>query len=502
MRVPTQANPHSLTSKVNLKSSQFYDWLLFFILFITFGYFYQGGFANLNSRFDLTLSLAFEKIFSIDTFHQNTIDKIFYNGHYYSEKAPGTAYLALPIPMIASKFLSTSELIQSPWKSDLLLYLSTLFSVSTLSAAAAVCFRRFLCVLNPKRTLGESIQITLALFTGTLILPYSTILFSHQIAGSLLIMGAYFGYTAAKESHPLPLRKAGSAFLLGLAVFVEYPSALLAIAIAFGLWKTTDKKWDLICFLPFAMIPGIALLVHNSLSFGDPWSLGYGKLQGTQFATQMGQGFFGVSLPSFSRAIQLLFGRYRGLFFYSPVLVIALFSVWSSRKQENIQFYYTLLLGCAATLLLNSSYGYWQGGVCFGPRHLVPIIPALALGLAYIPTHWIKHPVSIAVAFLSLAINFIGTVTTPFVSEYDTNPMFQSYWQLIKQGAISANPVSFLSPQSEIGYRWKFLQEFPNASLNLGELMGLSGWSSLLPLLFFWILFLLRVRALNRNQRV
>src|SRR4051794_24977439 len=110
------------------------DWILFGLLFFTYSFFYQGGWANQNSRFDFTLAMAYQHQFSIDSFHVNTIDKASFGGHYFSEKAPGISYLALPIPFLSSFFVSFESLFKKPWIADLLLYFSTVFSISLISA--------------------------------------------------------------------------------------------------------------------------------------------------------------------------------------------------------------------------------------------------------------------------------------------------------------------------------------------------------------------------------
>lgn len=48
---------------------------LFALVFSAYGYFYQGGGWNPNSRFDLIRSMVERHTFAIDGYHQNTGDK-------------------------------------------------------------------------------------------------------------------------------------------------------------------------------------------------------------------------------------------------------------------------------------------------------------------------------------------------------------------------------------------------------------------------------------------
>ncbi len=464
---------------------RYFDLSLFLILFLTFSYFYQGGFANQNSHFDLTLALAFEHSPKIDSFHTNTIDKVFYKEHFYSEKAPGSSYLALPIPLISSCWLKTKDLFKTPWFADLLFYFSTIFSVSILSASSTVAFRKILCILNDKLSVPTATGLTCSVFMGTLIFPYSTLLFGHQIAGALVVIGIYFALRPSASSAII------SALSFGTAIITEYPSAVLIIPLILGIILNSKNKIKSTQYLLFSLIPLGLLLFHNYTSFGNPFILGYGKLQGTQFGAQMSQGFFGVGFPKFQRVAQLLFGSYRGLFYYCPILVFGFLSFifWPKKLfiKQGVFFISAFIFG----LLLNGSYSYWQGGVCFGPRHLIATIPLLGFGLAFIPQQWIKNPVFWIIAAVSISINLAGTATTLFLDEYDTHPLINTYWGLVKNGGLSINPIQLLTPESENWFRWNSFQNFPLASFNLGELLGLKGWFSILPLAIMWCLFVL-----------
>ena len=71
--------------------------LLFVLLFVSYAYFYQAGGWNQNSRFDLVRAITNEHTLNIDPFKLSTCDKAFFEGHYYSDKAPGLALTAVPL---------------------------------------------------------------------------------------------------------------------------------------------------------------------------------------------------------------------------------------------------------------------------------------------------------------------------------------------------------------------------------------------------------------------
>ena len=70
--------------------------LIALVVFISYAYFYQAGGWNQNSRFDLLRAILDQHTLRIDAYHSNTKDKALFQGHYYSDKAPGVVLLAIP----------------------------------------------------------------------------------------------------------------------------------------------------------------------------------------------------------------------------------------------------------------------------------------------------------------------------------------------------------------------------------------------------------------------
>lgn len=473
-------------------------WLFLVVLFTGF-YFFQGGFANQNTRFDLVLSLIFENKISIDSWHTNTIDKVFVNGHYFAEKAPGTSYLALWVPFLAKYVFQFNALSANSTSLDLLLYFSTCLSVTLITALAVVLFSKILLILNPDLDYSHSLVISFLLYIGTLSLPYSTVLMSHQLTASLLTIGFYF-LLKARERNSLP-HIFGSGICFAFSVLCEYPTVAIVVPLMLS-FLYRQKKPNIILIFFLSALPFVLLLLsHNYFSFGNPFTLGYGKLQGTSFEDQMSKGFFGVTLPSFAALLQLLFGSYRGFFFYSPILIcgVAAFIYWPREKFRHYAF--TALVGSFLLLLINSSYRYWQGGACFGPRHLVAAIPFIGLGFAFVPKNWLRNPLFILLVMISIFINLLGTSTTLFPDEYDFNPLFQSYATYLKYSLVSLNPMGFNTSTEEFAHRLQFFTNYPDVSFNLGEKMGLNGFSSLIPLLFVWCIFIFAILKFAKRGR-
>jgi hypothetical protein len=69
---------------------------------------------------------------------------------------------------------------------------------------------------------------------------------------------------------------------------------------------------------------------------------------------------------------------YKGLFWYSPVLLLGLIGAWPFIRRHRWEGLAALLI-VLAHVLGYSRYNYWSGGVAWGMRYLLPITPFLVL---------------------------------------------------------------------------------------------------------------------------
>lgn len=123
----------------------------------------------------------------------------------------------------------------------------------------------------------------------------------------------------------------------------------------------------------------------------------------------MNRGLFGVGLPDPLVLWRITFGQQRGLFWFAPVLLLGLWGVALLIRDRRTRDIGLVVLAVATiTLLINAGYFYWDGGYSTGPRHSVPIVGVLSLGVA---AAWAKRgrgagrylPAEVIV--LSVAIN-------------------------------------------------------------------------------------------------
>ena len=108
--------------------------------------------------------------------------------------------------------------------------------------------------------------------------------------------------------------------------------------------------------------------------------MGY-SLESSAAFEGMTTGLFGFGMPSLRSLVMLTVSPERGLFFYMPWAAAGLAGFFSGRSfRETLRSDPGPLLVCLYIVLF-SAYYMPSGGWAFGPRHLIPIVPFLALGL-------------------------------------------------------------------------------------------------------------------------
>ena len=225
------------------------------------------------------------------------------------------------------------------------------------------------------------------------------------------------------------------------------------------------------------------MLVYNIMAFGSPFHLGYSSEEGFQ---ELRTGFFGITYPKLSTVYELLFGSYRGLLPLSPLMAIApLGLVFLGRKgRESVAW---VAAGAGAYyLLLNASYFYWEGGWAFGPRQITPALPFVALGLAPL---WDRAKPALLVILMGgwiwgAGITLVAVATTPQPPASFTSPVSELLWPAFRDGDLSLNPQTFVHNSADVAH-FRGGGD-PHAAWNLGEIAGLHGLMSLLPLIAVW----------------
>ena len=452
---------------------------LFVLALVSYAYFYQAGGWNQNTRFAMTRAAVEEGSARIDRYHHATGDKAERGGHYYSDKAPGASWLG--IPAYAAVRLASGAQLDGK-RADRAAYAVTVWSVGMPSAAAVAALYALLGVFG--LGVGARIGAALAYGFGTLALPFATLYYGHQLTAALVLIGLYALVRACRDTVPNagPVALVGAGLSFGYAIAVEYPTALAVVpCLVYAAWHVRPR--GRLAYLALGLaLPGLAVAAYHAIAFGGPFTLPY------EFSTQphRHQGaFMGLGIPSAEVLWAIVGSSYRGLVFSAPWLALALpggVALWRRGFRSEAAL-------CAAVpvlfLWMNASLVDWEGGWTFGPRYLVPTIPFLAIAAAGLALaagpHWLQRAgwtLAIAAVTVSVVMMLIATSVKPEVPVYIERPFGDYLWPQFVRGDLAVSTQSIESPAAPEGG--------PRHAWNLGQLLGLRGLASLLPLAALW----------------
>ena len=152
-------------------------------------------------------------------------------------------------------------------------------------------------------------------------------------------------------------------------------------------------------------------------------------------------------------------------------------------------------------LIFIACFYAWHGGSAAGPRYLLPAYP-----FAFLLTIFAlkKFPKTyIALGTFSIIINLSITLIGNEIPREIKNPLKDVVLSNILKGNVSINPVPFsnFNNYPNIDKLSDIKNWAPNFnSFNLGELFFPNQIASLLPLLFFWVIWAFLWRHYMKNQ--
>ena len=464
--------------------------LIFSVIFFSYAYFYEGAGWNQNSRLDMVRAIVEQGSLRIDAFHHNTGDKAFVNGHYYSDKAPGLALLAVPVAEVTRSTLRALNIDPvSPRGLIDLAYSVTVFAVALPMAAACVCL--FWIAMALGGSVNASAFSAVALGLVTPLWAYSTLFWGHALAAACLI----FTFACA-----LKLREhagfASDVFwglalgaTAGWATVTEYPSAPASAVIVFLalalVWRDgMQRRLRVLLGIGIGALPCVVVLsLYQHAAFGSIFHPSYAYYPPGAFSW-MKHGYMGLTYPRIDVAFKLLFGCRRGLLFSGPVVLAAPFGLYRLWKQPSTHAPAMAAAFIAAYyFLFHASFFSWPAGWSYGPRYMSPGLPFLALGLAPLWDHagraWRMVLGALAAAGMGLTLMAVSVGAQP-PDEFHC-PLRQFYWPSFWAGSFSLNLGNVLLP-TEQG------TNSVHGAFNLGEILGLHGLASLVPLLGVWAL--------------
>jgi hypothetical protein len=208
--------------------------------------------------------------------------------------------------------------------------------------------------------------------------------------------------------------------LAGAAIVVEYPNAILALALGGFVVATGDRRLRAVAAYGAACIVAASpLVLYGWWAFGSPLHLSYvgavliPGVTGHDVLGANSIGFFGVGVPSAGRLLELL-GESRGLLVVTPVLALAPFGFIALFREGRRREVWLASAISALFLLYNAGYYSPIGGATPGPRFLIAIVPLLCIGVAAASR---PYPfTTLALTVVSALVLLAADVTQPLIS--------------------------------------------------------------------------------------
>jgi len=335
------------------------------------------GSANDESRIATVQSLVESGSLIIDkTPFSTTRDKVFINGHFYSDKPPVPSVLgaAVYLPLYHLGF-GLHRNASVPY------YLVTLLTVKLfwlLGSIALFCALGFTGLDAEKRFIAS-----VSLAFGSLYFSWSTTFNSHELAAAFLIIGFYF-LLKARFNAQVNINLGIAGFFLSLASTADIPTGVFyPLFLAYVLRDARLRHSAVWYVLPLlvTLLPALAITysIHHSIL---PVQIvrSYFQYPGSPWIKSGGLSGMGINSAQFSLKYGLLaFVGPKGFLIYNPILWVALWGLVRTIRQKDPFFYEAIVVGAGCVILglyyvlFTIDYSGWSYSI----RWFVPVLPLL-----------------------------------------------------------------------------------------------------------------------------
>jgi len=316
-------------------------------------------------------------VFSMDDFP--------FNGAWYIASAPGSSLFSLP-------FAIPAFLLSGYTPFGYVLTFTEAF-VSLMGAISAYLMYEISKLFFKRES--TSIFLALALAFSSLLWPFATYFFQHDVSTAFVLLAFYLALKVSTNLRELggesggldrggwtrnrifrsteTIMLASCGFAVAASILVDYVNTLLIpivfVYLLYAFYGKTRISRVLLVFLSTAFVGVAGVLAYNLMAFGREFTSSQNMYDGkglmADFTTPLYKGLF-INFSS----------PYRGLFLYCPILILApigLYFMFRNRSDKS-----RILFGIAIAVSIVVPYSMWQdvtAGVSFGPRFLIPAIP-------------------------------------------------------------------------------------------------------------------------------
>ncbi len=431
-----------------------------------FPYFPRIHSANELPRVYLVKAIVHDHTFAIDHGVRQwgaTADVSPSNGHQYSNKAPGSSLLVVPVYAVVNAIAGEPSLAATLW-------LCRVVAGVLPSLVFLLLLWRFLARYQPDPDQRRLVVIAYAL--GSMAMTYSLLYYSHQLS-AICIASAWIFAIDVVDGRRGVIDPLIVGALAGASVLVDYQAAFAGVPIAlYAIIQLVRTRGiggaaRAVAFMALgALLPIAVLLWYHDQCFGSPLRTGYNASQ--TFAHFHQQGFLGITKLRSEAFWGSLFAADNGLFALSPWWLLALPGGVVLWKRDRAT---VLVAASVASIFIAfvSSITFWRGGWGVGPRYITAMLPFL-LPLVVAVLARVRGDVAAAPGVRRELL--LGLLCAPIVSAvvvYVASSATFPYW-----------PDSLKNPLYEVSFR--LLGDFAGAPTALSAL-GMPLFAGVLPFL-------------------
>jgi len=335
--------------------------LFFFSVYVLTG---QGSIQSADGKIMFLLTQAIVENHSVSFSEIVSLSDT--PGPQYSKYGLGMSVLAIPFYLFG-KLLSFLLGIEAS--------LATQFTVSMINAmlTALSCLMVFrIATERFEFTLRIGLFLALGFGLSTIAWYYSEDFMSEPATTFFLLSAVY--WVTGKDRATRDLLWAGT--FLALAVSCRLAALVVIPGFIFYQWMVWAESAEkdikqLVMDLLRPAIPVVAVLmlimIYNYLRFGGPLETGYEKISGRFLL-----GFFGI-----------LFSPGKSLFLFNPLTLFGCLAfMFFLREQRKTALLFGWLV--VSHLVLFSFWHSWQGGMSWGPRLMLVVLPYLILPIGFL----------------------------------------------------------------------------------------------------------------------
>ncbi|HUS63602.1 MAG TPA: hypothetical protein VMZ28_03625 [Kofleriaceae bacterium] len=462
-----------------------------FLYLYPFPYFEEMGSANELPRVYLTSAMVDDGTFAIDRgvaeyrreYRHDPVDASPSGGHVYSNKAPGSSFLAVPAYLalqgVHAVVGGEVTVAQKTWA----------FRVATGVLPTLLFLLLLWRFLERYAPSPEARRAALAGYAlGSMALIYSVLFIAHQLS-AVCIASAWILGVWVVEGRLAPRWLLAVGFLGGMAPLVDYQAAFAGVPVAVYLvWKlvarasgSRPRRLARLGLAVAGSVPPIALLLfYHARAFGSPWRTGYAASE--SFAKYHQRGFLGMDELRWEAFTGSTVAPDNGLFLLCPMLLLALPGLWLLWRRRDRWTFGVCASVMVIYLLFISSLSFWRGGWQVGPRYITAMLPfaivpvAVAIEAAWAATGRraiLLRGGAVALVGASMIIYALSAALFPHFPETFKNPVHELVLRLLAAGY---------------------------APWNAGWLLGLRGPASLVPYLLALLALLVWIAVPARNR--